>query len=379
MRITILLRCLTMMQGGGETQHLSWIRELRRGGDDVTVITGRPLIAAQRYALGDSVTVLRSPYLRDLVYRMQHQRGFGRLGSHLLHLDEEWFCRAAWRAIAAAPQPPDVVHAHALFQAARLRRGTIPTTVCLLGLPHTRYFADLRCADGLIADGWSARHLPAALGRDVDNIPKGVDADLFRPDGPHHRADHGLEGKRVALVASRLAPIKNVALAVDAMNRVAMRNPNLVLVIAGEGPLRPELERRASAAGIADRVRFLGHVPQQELPMWYRSADMYVLSSNFDNAPNALLEAMASGLPIVSTDVGGVSEYLRDGVNGRLVPPNDAEAMAHAMLTYANDVTLAARIGRENRAEAASRYSWAASAAALRAVFQRVVDERLRA
>ena len=248
--------------------------------------------------------------------------------------------------------------------------------MCLLGLPHARYFADLQRADGLIADGWSARHLPAALGRDVDNIPKGVDADLFRPDGANHRGAHDLQGKRVALVASRLAPIKNVALAVDAIARVATQNPKLVLVIAGEGPLRPDLERRASAAGIADRVRFLGHVPQEELPMWYRSADMYVLSSNFDNAPNALLEAMASGLPVLSTDVGGVSEYLRDGVNGQLVPPNDADALARAMLTYADDPAMAARIGAHNRAEAACRYSWAASAAALRAVFQRLIDER---
>lgn len=376
MRVTILLRCLAMMHGGGETQHLAWIRELQRAGDEVTVITGRPLLAAPRYELDRSITVLRSPYFRDVVYRMQGQRGFGRLGSHLLHADEEWFCRAAWRAIAAAPHPPDVVHSNAVCQAARLRRGSIPTTVCLFGLPHARYFADLQLADALIADGWSARHLPSALGRDVDSIPKGVDSDLFRPDGPNLRRERGLEGKRVALVASRLVPIKNVGLAVEAMAIAAASQPDLVLVIAGEGPLKPELERRASAAGIADRVLFLGHVPPQDMPKWYRSADFYVLSSDFDNAPNALLEAMASALPIVSTDVGGVREYMKDQVNGLLVPARDATALAQAMATYAADPELTSRVGRLNRDEAVATYSWAGSTAALRRVFQRVIAQR---
>jgi glycosyltransferase involved in cell wall biosynthesis len=376
MRVTVLLRCLAMMHGGGETHHLAWIRELQRIGDEVTVITGRPLLAAPRFELDRSITVLRSPYFRDVVYRMQGRRGFGRLGSQLLHADEEWFCHAAWRAIAAAPHPPDVVHVNAVSQAARLRRGSVPVSVCLFGLPHARYFADLRLADAVVADGWSARHLPAALGRDVDNVPKGVDSDRFRPDGLNLRAERGLRGKRVALVASRLVPIKNVGLAIDAMTIAAASRPDLVLLIAGEGPLGPELKRRAGAAGISDRVLFLGHVPPEDMPGWYRSADFYVLSSDFDNSPNVLLEAMASGLPIVSTDVGGVREYLKDQVNGLVVPARDAPALARAMTTYADDPDLTSRVGRLNRDEAVSTYSWARSTALLRRVFQRIIARR---
>ena len=79
MRVTILLRCLSMMHGGGETRHLAWARELRRAGDEVTIITGRPLLAAARFALDPSIVVLRSPYVRDLVYQFQRTRGLGRL------------------------------------------------------------------------------------------------------------------------------------------------------------------------------------------------------------------------------------------------------------------------------------------------------------
>jgi hypothetical protein len=76
----MVLRCLTMMHGGGETRHLAWARELRAAGDDVTMITGRPLLARPRHAVEPATIVLRSPYSRDLVYRLQGRRGFGRMG-----------------------------------------------------------------------------------------------------------------------------------------------------------------------------------------------------------------------------------------------------------------------------------------------------------
>jgi glycosyltransferase involved in cell wall biosynthesis len=148
--------------------------------------------------------LVRSPYARDFVYRWQNRRGFGRLTMTALHLDEEWFCRSAWRRIAGAPHQPDVVHAHALHQAARLRIGAIPVVINLPGPPNPRYAADLRLADALVADGWAAANLPATLGTPVDRLPKGVDADRFHPEGPSARARLGLEGKRVVLTVARL-------------------------------------------------------------------------------------------------------------------------------------------------------------------------------
>jgi len=375
----MVLRCLTMMHGGGETRHLAWARELRAAGDDVTMITGRPLLARPRHAVEPSTIVLRSPYSRDLVYRLQGRRGFGRLGSSLLHADEEWFCRAAWRAIAAAPTPPDIVHFHALPQAARLRLHGLPTVVNLPGAPHRRYFADLLKADAIVADGWAARHLPAMLDRQVAHVPKGVDTDVFTPDGVNKRAELGLQDKRVALVISRLVPIKNVALAVDALALIAGRYPDLVLLIAGDGPLRRSLELQVESAGLGGRVVFAGRVAHEQVPAWYRSADVFVLPSEFDNSPNVALEAMACGVPIVATDVGGVGEYVKNGVNGQLVAANDRVALAEQIALYVSDAELARRTGRHNRDEAVRRYSWTHSARALRDVYVRVLERPRRA
>src|SRR5438034_6775575 len=141
----MLVRCLAMMRGGGETRHLAWARELAGLGVEVDIITGRPLLTSARFAVDDAVRValVRSPYARDFVYRYQHRRGFGRLTMGALHADEEWFCRAAWRHIAASPRTPDLVHAHALHQAARLRIGDMPVVINLPGEPNRRYTSDL--------------------------------------------------------------------------------------------------------------------------------------------------------------------------------------------------------------------------------------------
>ena len=376
MRVTMLLRCLSMMHGGGETRHLAWARALGRAGHDVTIITGRPLIAPARYQLDASVIVLRSPYMRELVYRFQHTRGLGRLLSQALHADEEWFCRAAWRRIAASPQQPDVVHAHALYQAARLRRGGIPTVINLPGEPNARYAGDLQLADALVADGWAATHLPSLLGRTVEHVPKGVDTELFTPDGPNKRRDLGLDGTRVALVVSRLVPIKNVALAVEAMSVAAAQQPDLMMVVVGDGPLRAALDARAAALGVAGRMQFAGRVAHEDLPAWYRTADLFVLPSTFDNSPNVALEAMASGVPVVATDVGGLREYVQPGVNGELVPSGDAPALARVLVQYASDRELSARVARRNREDAVSRFSWAQSAQRLLAVYERAIAGR---
>jgi glycosyltransferase involved in cell wall biosynthesis len=376
MRVTFVLRCLTMMHGGGETRHLAWARELRAAGDEVTMITGRPLLARPRCPVDPATVVLRSPYTRDLVYRMQGKRGFGRFGSRLLHTDEEWFCRAAWRAIVARPEQPDLVHFHALSQAARLRRNDIPTVVNLPGAPHDRYIADLRLADAIVADGWAAEHLPAIVGREVDHVPKGVDTDRFRPEGRDERAALGLEGKTVVLVVSRLVPIKNVALAIDAMMLASRELPELTMLIVGDGPQQGALAAKVAASGLTGRVRFAGRVPHEELPAWYRSAHLFVLPSEFDNSPNVVLEAMSSGLPLVATDVGGLRQYVQPSVNGDLVPLNAPGQLAAAIVRFASDSALARRIGRRNREDAVSRHSWAQSALRLRGVYQRVISRK---
>jgi len=380
MRVTMLVRCLAMMRGGGETRHLAWMTALTAMGVEVDVIAGRPMFGEMRHPIeGVRATIIRSPYARDAVYRWQRRRGLGRLGVAALHADEELFCRAAWRHIAARPAPPDIVHAHALHQTARLRRGDIPVVINLPGPPGPRYVDDLRLADALISDGWGAEHLPALVGCRVEPITKGVDSALFSPEGPNRRAELGLSRKRVILTVGRLVPIKNVSLLVRAFARARASLSDLHLIVVGEGPEREPLAAEARALGAGDAITFAGYVPHADTPAWYRTADVFVLPSEFDNSPNAVLEAMASGLPIVATDVGGLRHFVTPGRHGELVPNGDAAAMAAAVVRMATARLQARAIGGVNRADAVARFSWRASATELRAVYERVCASRPRA
>jgi glycosyltransferase involved in cell wall biosynthesis len=379
----MLLRCLGMMRGGGETRHLAWIRELTALGVDVEVITGRPLFRAMRFPVTDvesrDTTVIRSPYLRDLVYKMQNRRGFGRLGVVMLHTDEEWFCKMAWQHLAASRRKPDIVHAHALHQTARLKTIDVPVAVNLPGEPNRRYVGDLQLADVLLSDGWGARKLPAILGRPVEHITKGVDAALFTPEGPSIRSSLGVGSSPVALVVSRLVPIKNVALFVDAMAVAHRDHPDARAVIVGDGPLEAALRQRAAALGLERVVQFAGYIAQRDLPRWYRAADVLVLPSDFDNSPNVVLEAMASALPVIATDVGGVSEFLEAPAGGVLVPKGDAGQLGRRMTELLADPERRREAGAFNRRRATTRFSWRTSAEQLLAVYKTALAARGRA
>jgi len=380
----MLLRCLGMMRGGGETRHMAWMRELTAMGVEVEVITGGPLFGEMRYPVSElpcrDTTVIRSPYMRDLVYRTQNRRGLGRLGVTMLHTDEEWFCKLAWQHIArtAPRRSPDIVHAHALHQAARLKTIDVPVAINLPGEPNPRYLADLQKADVLLSDGWGARELPAILGRPVEHITKGVDAELFAPDGPSVRASLGAGGTPVVLSVSRLVPIKNVALFVDAMAIVLRSRPDVRGIVVGDGPLEADLKRRAAALGLSG-VTFAGYVAQGELPAWYRAADLFALSSDFDNSPNVVLEAMASGLPVVATDVGGVADFVEAPSGGSLVPRGDAASLGAEILRLLGDAARRREAGAFNRQRAATEFSWRTSAERLLAAYRNALAAHGRA
>jgi glycosyltransferase involved in cell wall biosynthesis len=217
--------------------------------------------------------------------------------------------------------------------------------------------------------------LPLILGSPVENIVKGVDSTLFAPDGPSVRAELGAAGP-VVFCASRLVPIKNVALFVDAMAVVHRARPDAFAVIAGDGPLESALRRRAEVLGLSEVIRFAGYVDQPGLPRWYRAADVFVLSSDFDNSPNVVLEAMATGLPVVATNVGGVADYLDAPQGGALVPKGDAASMATEILALLDSEGRRREAGAFNRQRATTKFSWRTSAEQLLAAYQQAMAAR---
>ncbi|HSW09530.1 MAG TPA: glycosyltransferase [Bacillota bacterium] len=164
-------------------------------------------------------------------------------------------------------------------------------------------------------------------------IPNAVDLDRYRPDPAIRQALRdrlGLKQRFIWLAVGRLEPAKDYPSLVKAFAKVGDQHPTSVLLVAGEGSCRPQVERMVADLGVTGRIRLLGL--RDDVPDLMRAADAYVMSSAWEGMPLVLLEASASGLPIVATDTGGNREVVRDGSSGFLVPPSDPDSLARKML-----------------------------------------------
>jgi glycosyltransferase involved in cell wall biosynthesis len=146
---------------------------------------------------------------------------------------------------------------------------------------------------------------------------------------------------KVVVTVARLAPQK----AINVLLEAAAKLPDVVVVIAGEGPLKSALQEKAESLGIAERVRWLGHVAQVGDVM--AAADVFCLSSTWEARSLAAQEAILLGVPVVSTAVGGMTDLIEDRRSGRLVPPGDSDALATALKDVLQDSKSAARYAAE--------------------------------
>ncbi|WP_459615717.1 glycosyltransferase family 4 protein [Bordetella sp. 2513F-2] len=252
-------------------------------------------------------------------------------------------------------------HAHPPSQALsglwqRLRRVTYPHAARVVAL-----------TGGTAA--WIAQHVP---GSRLAVIPNAVHWPL--PDGEPRREPPQAPQRRRLLAVGRLHPDKGFGVLVDAYARLADEFADWDLIILGEGPERGALQARIDQAGLTERVRMPGRVGN--VGDWYRSADLYVLSSRFEGLSNTLIEALASGLAAVSFDCDtGPREIVRDGVDGVLVRPvGDAGVLAQALAPMMRDDRRRAAMATRAR-EARERFS----AARILAMWQELFDEVLAA
>ncbi|WP_297529803.1 TIGR03088 family PEP-CTERM/XrtA system glycosyltransferase [Thiohalobacter sp.] len=196
----------------------------------------------------------------------------------------------------------------------------------------------------------------------LTRIINGVDTGRFRPDGPAAALPEAFAGSDLVRIGTvgRLEAVKDQGTLLAAFIRLRDLEPGafrrLRLILVGEGSLRPALEARAEAAGVADQVWFAG--ARDDIPQLLRTLDLFVLPSRAEGISNTIMEAMASALPVVATHVGGNGELVRDGETGRLVPAQDPEAMARALHAF-RDATVRRRMGAAGRARAEAAFSLA--------------------
>ena len=370
------------VDSGGQNVHVeSLARALARAGHDVTVHTRRNSAELpDRVRTADGVLVEHldagpaAPVPRDELLPF-----VGQLGSEL--------------AARFAADPPDLVHAHfwmsglAALSATRDLEVPVVQTFHALGVTKRRFQgrqdtsppvrirmerALARDVDRIVAtctdEVGELVRLGAARNR-ITVVPSGVDVDQFRPDGPV--AERG-DRPRV-LCIGRLVPRKGF----DTVLRALVGVPEAELIIAG-GPAADELAgdpeaarltRLAERFGVADRVRLVGAVARPDVPALLRSADLVVCTPWYEPFGIVPLEAMACGVPVVASAVGGFLDTVVDGATGTLVPPRRPDRLAAAMRRLLAEPFWREAYGTAGVDRARSRYSWDRIAAATLAVY----------
>jgi glycosyltransferase involved in cell wall biosynthesis len=277
----------------------------------------------------------------------------------------------AMAALAAAGRPLVVsLHGSDVFVAERH---------AVAGTVARRTFARARWVTACSTD---LRERAIELGADAARssvIPYGVDADAFPRDAATRARGRALLGVApdVPLVVTigRFVKKKGFEYLIDAVPALVARHPAVQVVIAGHGDLEAELRSRAWNAGVTDHVRFPGLLAHQAVPLALAAADVAVVPSirddagNVDGLPNVVLEALASGTPVVATPAGGIGSVITDGDNGLLVPERDGAAIAAAADRLLADPGLAAGLGARARSRVHAEHGWSGVARQFEAAY----------
>ncbi len=355
-RVTLFISNLAN-DGGAEVQSMELARALKARGWDISVVSMRAPKSEVECLRTNGIPVhtlnvpgwdLVRPTLR-LARFLREER------PHILHchMSHAVLTARIARLVRNVPVVIGTLHGLKMYNV----RGTgWRTRETLNGL--TNWLSD---GTTVVCDAAAAHYLStgAVTRASVRLIPNGIATDRYRFDPAirqRMRFELGIDSEFVWLMVGRFQPVKDHHTILRAFARLANNSPQSRLLLAGSGPLQSELEELAIGLGLGSKVRFLG--TRADIPELLTAADACVLSSVCEASPMALLEAAATGLPCVTTDVGGTSDIVIHGVTGFLCPAANPEALAHAMLRLsALPPSARTRMGEQARRHVTSRFS----------------------
>ena len=198
----------------------------------------------------------------------------------------------------------------------------------------------------------------------VQVIPNGVDTSIFYPS-------ESVPDTPTVLAVGRLVPNKGMDTLIKAVPEVLARVQEAKFVIAGAGPMDSSLRKLTESLGVGDSVEFLGH--RSDVPDLLRGATVFARPSTLEGMPLTVLEAMATGLPVIATRVGGTPELITDGENGFLIPVGDSHALAEAILDVLSAPERSSRMGQRNLQIVQIEYTWERVINRTEALYQEMV------
>jgi len=237
----------------------------------------------------------------------------------------------------------------------------------------------LKHADRILTVSKETMKYVLKLGADKSKtsvIYNGVDSNCFYSiKKGESRKKLGLPKKRRIIFSARRLVYKNgLDTLIESAALVTQDNPDILFVIAGKGPSRKLIENSIKELGIEENIKLTGFVPDELLPVYYNAANYFILpSSSGEGLPLVLLEAMACGLPVIATTVGGTPEIIDQLKNGILVPPRNPKAIAKALSKLIADEKLGKSIGEEAKKSVKDRFSWEQNVRQLQRIYSEFV------
>lgn len=274
-----------------------------------------------------------------------------------------------WLLVVAKLWRCDVVHVYSASYFSYLL-SVVP--VIIMGKLYRKKIL-LNYHSGEAADhlaNWKRTAIPFIRKADMIVVPSGYLVDVFAQFGLRARAIFNVveldvfryrerSPIRPRFLTSRLhEPLYNVPCVLRAFQLIQRRFPDSSLVVAGDGWMRPQLEELARELGLRNTT-FVGRVPWGEMPDVYDAADIYLTATNIDNMPGSVIECLSCGLPVVTTDAGGVPYIVTDEKTALIVPRDDHAAMAASAIRLLENEALAVELGRNGR-EDCQRFTWPA-------------------
>jgi glycosyltransferase involved in cell wall biosynthesis len=200
---------------------------------------------------------------------------------------------------------------------------------------------------------------------DISVICNGIDTEQFRPKEKPH------SGKIILLTVSRLIKRKGVRYIIRAMPDILKKHKSVELHVIGDGPEKADLMKLAEKLGVKSSVKFIGYVQHNKLPRHYQGADIFILPSQFEGMSNTILEAMACGLPVITTNTGGTKELIND--NGIVIRKYSMQDIADAVIKLIGDKATMQSMSQNSR-KIALDYSWKAVAEQYHKLYKEVSD-----
>lgn len=206
-------------------------------------------------------------------------------------------------------------------------------------------------------------------------IPMGIYADDYT-----HNTEINVSSKKRVLFIGRLIELKGISYLIQAIKIIDSYDSNIGLSIVGDGPIKSELEKLAKDLNISSKVNFYGYINRESLYSVYKSADVFVLPTitiygQTEGLGVVLLEAMASGVPVIGSNTGGITDIIEDGVNGLLVPEGDPQALADAIIRILENPDLAERFRKAGLETVRDRFSWDVITDQFVEVYQEILKE----